>query len=54
MREEDCGTDVLPAREASKAKGWIVDGGDDEEVYNGRGLMWRMIGDCRQWMGFII
>lgn len=38
--------DVLLAEEASKAQGWIVEGGDeeeDEEVYSCAGLTWRMV-----------
>lgn len=49
-REEEYGADVLVAKEASKAQGWIVDGGDDDEeddeVYPGSGLTWRMVGDA--------
>lgn len=31
MRRRELGVDVLIANEASKAQGWIVDGGDDED-----------------------
>ena len=31
MRRRELGVDVLLANEASKAQGWIVDGGDDED-----------------------
>ncbi|XP_077253260.1 uncharacterized protein LOC143892495 [Tasmannia lanceolata] len=43
------GGDVLLANEASKAQGWIVDGGDEEEedeVYPGSGLTWRVVGEA--------
>ncbi|XP_077233649.1 uncharacterized protein LOC143875954 [Tasmannia lanceolata] len=48
-RMKERGGDVLLANEASKAQGWIVDGGDEEEedeVYPGSGLTWRVVGEA--------
>lgn len=51
-RERECGADVLIAREATKAQAWIIDGVDDEEdddeVYPGSELTWRMVGDVTE------
>ena len=38
--------DVLLASEASNAQGWIVDGGDDDEVEPESGLTWGMVGEA--------
>ena len=41
--------DVLEAKDATNAQGWIVEGGDsgdDEEVEPGSGLTWRMVGEA--------
>ena len=46
MRLKEKGVDVLLTSEASNAQGWIVDGGDDEEVEPGSGLTWGMVGEA--------
>ena len=37
---------VLLDSDASNAQGWIVDGGDDEEVEPGTGLAWEVVGEA--------
>ena len=44
LKEKD--VDVLITSDASNARGWIVDGGDDEEVEPGSGLTWGMVGEA--------
>ena len=45
-REKKRNVDVLLASDASNAHGWIVDGGDDEEVEPGTGLTWEVVGEA--------
>lgn len=45
-REKERNVDVLLARDASNAQGWIVDGGDDDEVDHGTGLTWEVVGEA--------
>ena len=43
-REKDMKLDVLLSKDSSKAQGWIVEDGDDEdEVEPGSGLTWKMV-----------
>lgn len=45
-REKERNVDVLLARDASNAQGWIVDGGDDDEADPGTGLTWEVVGEA--------
>ena len=45
-REKERNVDVLLARDANNAQGWIVEGGDDEEVELRTGLTWEMVGEA--------
>ena len=44
-REKGRNVDVLLASDASNAQGWIVEGGDDEEIEPGTGLTWEVVGE---------
>ncbi|KZV45877.1 hypothetical protein F511_35545, partial [Dorcoceras hygrometricum] len=45
-REKERNVDVLLAKDASNAQGWIVDGGEEDEVEPGTGLTWQIIDDA--------
>ena len=45
-REKERNVDVLLASDASNAQGWIVEGGDDEEIEPGTGLTWEVVGEA--------
>jgi len=45
-REKEMNVDVLLASDASNAQGWIVEGGDDEEIEPGTGLTWEVVGEA--------
>ena len=45
-REKERNVDVLLAKDASNAQGWIVDGGEDDEVELGSGLTWQMVDEA--------
>ncbi|XP_052204482.1 uncharacterized protein LOC127809605 [Diospyros lotus] len=44
-REKERNIDVLLASDGNNAQGWIVEGGDDEEIDPGTGLTWEMVGE---------
>ena len=45
-REKERNVDVLLAKDASNAQGWIVDGGEDDEVELGSWLTWQMVDEA--------
>ncbi|XP_075506542.1 uncharacterized protein LOC142543269 isoform X2 [Primulina tabacum] len=45
-REKERNVDVLLQKDASNAQGWIVDGGEENEVEPGSGITWQLVDEA--------